>query len=134
MEKESIAYCGLNCALCQRKSADIKDKAHALMAALNGVNFSEVAKVIPFMNSKYKNFLKIVKFLSGECPGCRQGGGNPFCGIRKCAKKKEYFTCAECEQLCKRFKMLFRVHIDNEVQDNIARIKQEGIDKFVETD
>ncbi|MCD4651445.1 MAG: DUF3795 domain-containing protein [Candidatus Cloacimonetes bacterium] len=133
MEKESIAYCGLNCERCQHNFADIRDKANALVEAMNKVNFSEVAKVIPFMNSKYKNFMKIIKFLNSECPGCREGGGNPFCGIRKCAKKKEYFTCAECKQFCKRFNMLFRVHTDNEIQNNIEQIKKEGIDKFVET-
>ena len=131
MEKETIAYCGLNCERCQRNFTDIREKAEALVEAMNRVNFSEIAKVIPFMNFKYKRFLKVIEFVSHKCPGCRNGGGNPFCGIRKCAKKKNYFTCAECEQLCKRFNMLFKVHTDNEIQKNIEQIKKEGIEKIL---
>lgn len=102
---------------------------------MDNVNFDEVAKVIPFMKSKYKGFQKIMKFLNNEeCPGCRNNGGNPFCGIRKCAtKKKNYFTCAECESLCRKFKMLFKVHTDNEIQNNLEYIKKNGIDTFVNT-
>lgn len=133
MKKDAIAYCGLSCERCQCNFADIRDKAKALVAAMNEVNFSEMARVIPFMNFKYKRFLKVIEFVSHECPGCRQGGGNPFCGIRKCATKKAYFTCAECEQLCKRFNKLYRIHSDNEIQNNIEQIKAGGIDKFIET-
>jgi len=129
MKKESIATCGLSCERCQRNFSDIKAKANELVAAMNGVNFPVIAKMIPFMNFKYKRFLKIIEFVNHECPGCRQGGGNPFCGIRKCATKRSYFTCAECEQICKRFDKLYAVHIDNEIQNNLEEIKADGIDK-----
>lgn len=133
MVKSDIAYCGLNCSACKSKFATIKEKAGELKAAMDSVNFDEVAKVIPFMKFKYKGFQKIMTFLNNEeCPGCRNNGGNPFCGIRKCAsKKKGYYTCAECESLCKKFNVLFRVHTDNEIQENIAAIQEHGIDGFV---
>ncbi len=134
MEKSDIAYCGLNCSACKSRFAVIKERAVELKIAMDSVNFDEVAKVIPFMKSKYKGFKKTMDFLNNEeCPGCRNNGGNPFCGIRKCASKKNnYYTCAECESLCKKFNMLFKVHIDNEIQENIANIQKNGIDDFVE--
>ena len=95
------------------------------------VNIKEITKVIPFMKLKYFGYKKLIAFFSEECPGCRNNGGNPFCSIRKCAIKKGYFTCAECDDLCKKFNTLFKIHIDNEIQTNIKEIKENGIDSFV---
>jgi hypothetical protein len=96
-----------------------------LDAAFETVNMEEMAKAIPFMNSKYRGYRKLSDFFSHECPGCRNNGGNPFCGIRKCAKKKGYSTCVECESdLCNKFKSILKVHRDNELQTNRDLIKQ----------
>jgi hypothetical protein len=132
MNKEDIAYCGLDCALCKSKFADIREKVGALDDAFDKVNIKEVVKVIPFMRFKYRGYKKLTGFFSTECPGCRDKGGNPFCGIRKCAAKRGYFTCAECDDLCKKFKTLFKIHDDNEIQENIKEIKEKGVDSFVE--
>ncbi|MCD4820082.1 MAG: DUF3795 domain-containing protein [Candidatus Cloacimonetes bacterium] len=131
MNKEDIAYCGLNCELCKRKFANIRQKIKILEEALEKVNIKEITKAIPFMRFKYQGYKKMISFFSEECPGCRNNGGNPFCGIRKCAIKKDYFTCAECDNLCKKFKILFKIHIDKEIQTNINQIKENGIDSFV---
>jgi hypothetical protein len=32
------------------------------------------------------------------CPGCRQGGGPPFCGIRKCACQRGVEICTLCKE------------------------------------
>lgn len=132
MDKMDIAFCGLNCKTCQERFADVRAKGAELDEALANVNFEEIAKLIPFMKGKYKGHQKMMAFLNHECSGCRNKGGNPMCGIRKCAKKKGYFTCAECDSLCKRFKPLCKVHTDHEIQDNIAAIQEKGIDVFVE--
>ena len=55
----------------------------------------EISNSIPFMKFKYWGYKKIANFFSEECPGCRNKCGDPFCGIRKCAIKKIYFTFAE---------------------------------------
>ena len=124
MDKEHIAYCGLDCEKCKRKFTDIRHKFKELNKAFEKVNIQEMVKVIPFMNSKYRGYKKMSDFFSHECPGCRDGGGNPFCGIRKCSSKRHYSTCAECNtSLCKKFKNLFKVHNDNEIQDSIKQIK-----------
>ena len=131
MEKEDIAYCGLDCKLCKSKFADIREKISSLDEAFEKVNMKEIAKAIPFMKFKYRGYKKLTNFFSQECPGCRHKGGNPFCGIRKCAIKKGYFTCAACDDFCKKFKTLFKIHLDNEIQTNIKQIKEHGIDAIV---
>jgi hypothetical protein len=41
----------------------------------------------PYMQN-YKEFREFMNTLIGAegCPGCRQGGGNPACGMRICAR------------------------------------------------
>ena len=131
MNKEDIAYCGLDCELCKSKFADIRQKIRILDEAFEKVNMKEMAKAIPFMKFKYWGYKKLTAFFNKECSGCRNKGGNPFCGIRKCATKKDYFTCAECGDLCKKFKPLFKIHTDNEIQTNIKQIKANGMDSIV---
>lgn len=132
MKKEDIAYCGLSCKLCKSRFDDIRKKIAALDHAFEKVNIHEMVKHIPFMGFKYRGYKKLASFFSYKCPGCREKGGNPFCRIRKCATKRTYYTCAECESLCKKFNMLFKVHNDKEIQANIAQIKANGIDAFIE--
>jgi len=133
MNKEDIAYCGLNCELCQERFNDIREKAKSLNESLDNVNFDEIAKLIPFMKHSYKGYKKTTGFFMEECPGCRNKGGNPFCGIRKCAAKRGYFSCAECDVLCRKFNKLFKVHADNEIQNNIKKIKEAGIEEFMQS-
>ncbi|MBN1757350.1 MAG: DUF3795 domain-containing protein [Chitinispirillaceae bacterium] len=119
MPKEEFAYCGLNCTTCKSRFADIRQKIRTLDAAFENVNITAMAKAIPLMHSKYRGYRKMADFFGHECPGCRNGGGNPFCGIRKCAKKKGYFTCVECTtDLCRKFSSLLKIHNDNEIQNN----------------
>jgi hypothetical protein len=127
MDGQDISYCGLDCNLCKNRFADIREKIQTLETALELVNFKEIVKVIPFMGLNYFGYKNLTSFFKQECPGCRKNGGNPFCGIRKCAKKKGYTTCAECGSLCKKFNMLFKIHSDNEIQKNITHIKNNRI-------
>lgn len=124
VKKEDFAYCGLNCTTCKNKFADIRKKIIELEKAFDEANVEEIVKVIPFMKLKYLGYKKFINFFKNKCPGCRKGGGNPFCSIRKCAKKKGYFSCAECKSdMCKKFKLILKVHKDNEVQNNRKIIK-----------
>ncbi len=119
MKKDDFAYCGLNCVACKERFADIRNKMNDLEAALEKVNIKAMAKAIPFMNSRYKGYKKLIGFFKHECPGCKNNGGNPFCGIRRCSKKKRYFSCVECgSDMCGKFKSILKIHIDNEIQDN----------------
>lgn len=125
MKKEDFAYCGLNCSVCRERFADIRTKMESLDKALTEVNITEMVKVIPFMGSNYKGYIKFIKFFSNECPGCRENGGNPFCGIRKCVQKKGFETCVECDDdICKKFSSLLKIHSDNEIQNNRELIRK----------
>ena len=124
MSHDEFAFCGLNCTTCQTRFADIREKIHNLDQAFDKVNIAAMTKAIPLMHSKYRGYRKMADFFGNECPGCRNGGGNPFCGIRKCAKKKGFQTCAECEKdLCGKFASLLKIHNDNEIQNNRELIK-----------
>jgi len=126
MNKDELAYCGLSCTRCKSKFAEVRNKMNELDIVFKKVNMQEMARVIPFMNSKYKGYKKLVSFFSQECPSCRNKGGNPFCGIRKCALKKKYATCAECSTgFCSKFKPLFKIHDDGEIQNTIKKLKEQ---------
>ncbi len=132
MEDIMISYCGLDCYKCREKWAEISKAANILDEKLKNINFNEIVKMIPFFKLKYNGYLKTIRFFTKkECPGCRNNGGNPFCGIRKCAIKKEFTTCAECEEICKKFKPLLKIHTDNEIQNTLAEIRKLGINKMV---
>ncbi|NQT24072.1 DUF3795 domain-containing protein [candidate division KSB1 bacterium] len=133
MTKDDIAYCGLDCSVCQSKFAEVRKKIESLDDAFETVNMEAIAKVIPFMRFNYFGYKKLAQFYKQECPGCRNKGGNPFCSIRKCAIKKGYFTCAECDELCGKFKALFKVHTDNEIQNNIQHIRENSIESMVQS-
>ena len=124
MNKDDFSYCGLNCITCKTRFAAVRAGMAELDSAFEEVNMQEMVKAIPLMNGRYKGYKKLAAFFNNECPGCRSNGGNPFCGIRRCAKKKGYHTCVEwANDLCGKFKTLLKVHRDNEIQNNRELIK-----------
>lgn len=64
--------------------------------------------------------------------GCRDGGGPPFCAIRKCCKEKAIAGCWECSEAaaCKRLDFLRPVHGDAFLK-NIRAIQKKGINGFM---
>jgi len=65
-----------------------------------------------------------------SCPGCRQGGGPPFCSIRKCARERELDLCVFCEEYPCR-----RIHAIAEgyplLLAEARRIKKIGLDAWI---
>ena len=87
--KELIAVCGLDCEVCDARTATLTDdnvlreKTAKLWSEMNGVPIT--AKMI-------------------NCEGCRvEGVKTPFCSalcpIRKCALKKSFDTCGDCPDM-----------------------------------
>ena len=64
--------------------------------------------------------------------GCKNGGGSPFCKIRKCAQKKDLDGCWECADFesCKKLDFLRSVHGDAHIK-NLRRIRKKGNEEFV---
>ncbi|MBM3332580.1 DUF3795 domain-containing protein, partial [candidate division WOR-3 bacterium] len=56
---------------------------------------------------------------------CRGGGGNPWCKIRRCATKRAFAGCWECEEsdACKKLLPAYR--------PNLERIRRVGLKAFL---
>ncbi len=134
-----IAYCGLYCPDCHGFQQKIPDLARDLRKELRTVKYKKFADFMatsPF-GKGFKEYDKcydvlgnMVKFRCHK--GCRDGGGNPFCKIRKCCKKKKYDGCWECEifEKCGKLDFLKPVH-DNGHIKNLKVLKRRGKAEFL---
>lgn len=65
--------------------------------------------------------------------GCRNGGGPPFCKIRKCCRAKKILGCWECTNdpaRCEKLTFLAPVHGEAHLK-NIRILQKKGIEGFV---
>ncbi|GAB6286822.1 MAG: DUF3795 domain-containing protein [Methanoregula sp.] len=136
---EEMAFCGLCCLDCHGYSGKIADLARDLRKELRGAKYEKFAAAIanqpfgkPFANYEecYELLGAMVKFRCKK--GCRNGGGPPFCKIRKCCQDKKIAGCWECSEPaeCKKLQFLQPVHNDAHIK-NIMAIKKKGLDEFV---
>jgi len=128
-ERDLLAFCGLYCGACGLR--DLKEPAEKMKQILDAYNYGEIAKFIPGME-EYPAFEKtLTEFTKQFCPGCRQGGGNPNCVIRICAKERGFNTCADCNEMpCEKAKFITEGYPS--VIENLKRIKKIGSDKWLE--
>jgi hypothetical protein len=135
---ENIAYCGLYCAECPNHTGVIADLARDLRKELRNYRFDKTAELLSNI-SFFKDFSKyddcytvlgaMVKMRCGKT--CRNGGGNPGCKIRSCAKRKKLSGCWECNEFESCAKLVFLkdnhgvAHIKN-----LRVIKKKGIEEF----
>jgi hypothetical protein len=78
---------------------------------------------MPFLGN-YDVFKKDLDALAGlRCKGCLDGGGNPFCKIRKCCVEREYRTCGHCGdfEVCEKLAFLEPGHKDEHLK-NLRKI------------
>ncbi|MBO8181239.1 MAG: DUF3795 domain-containing protein [Archaeoglobus sp.] len=129
-----IGCCGIYCGACPFYRSKIPDLAKMLKDALNAEKFNKIA--VPFeWVGEYREFKKWLNFLArAKCEGCQAGGGNPFCSIRKCCRKKGFVSCAECDEFpCdKKFLKWISERYRNWNVKNIRRIKEIGYEKWLE--
>ena len=117
MDKNFICYCGLYCENCAVK-AKIGPAAKTLFKEMKKAGFDKIIQHIPGGDGFWP-FLKVMAD-KGICTSCREGGGNPACAVRICAKEKGGEMCALCdnypcekmEEFFKNYKMLKQ---DNEL-------------------
>lgn len=138
MNTEDIAYCGLCCEKCFLRKGEIAGLAKELRRALREEKF---AKMSDGMSKFFKElrdydacYLTLGAMVKLRCnKNCREGGGNPFCNIRKCCVKKGYDGCWECDEFehCTKFSSLKEVHGDANVM-NLKNIKKKGKEGFLE--
>jgi len=134
-----IAYCGLYCQDCHGYNGKIPDLARDLRKELREVKYDKFANFISTYSfgKDYKNYDECYKVLGAmvkfRCrKGCRNGGGSPFCKIRKCVLKKEYDGCWECSdfEICKELEFLKNVHGDANIK-NMKKINKLGKKEFL---
>ena len=133
-DTELIAYCGLYCNDCHGYNGKIPDLARDLRKELRNAKYDKFAHFISkySFGKDYKNYDECYKVLGAmvkfRCrKGCKNGGGSPFCKIRKCAQKKDYDGCWECKdfETCKKLDFLKDVHGDAHIK-NLKKINKKG--------
>lgn len=99
-KKQLIAYCGIDCSQCFSYKMTVSEAAKSLRREMRAAKLKNMWGEIPFLG-EYESFKKSLDGLAGlRCKsGCRGGGGNPWCKIRKCATKKRYWSCIECKDI-----------------------------------
>jgi hypothetical protein len=134
-----MTFCGLCCLDCHGYTGKIADLARDLQKELRNAQYDKFAAAIadtpfgkPFAHYDECSDLlgAMVKFRCKK--GCRNGGGPPFCTIRKCCQEKAIAGCWECSEaeVCKKLDFLIPVHGDAYLK-NIRAIQKKGIDGFV---
>jgi len=94
---DTIAYCGLDCAECFAYKLTVSEAAKSLRREMRTAKLKETWQYIPFL-SDYEGFKKSLDGLAKlRCTKqCRGGGGNPWCKIRICCRKKGLDGCWIC--------------------------------------
>lgn len=90
-----VTFCGLYCGLCAERGR-IAQQALGLRDSMAKEGYELWGNDLPDF-APFWRFLTRLADPDKACPGCRQGGGPPFCGIRKCALRRGVRICAECE-------------------------------------
>ena len=126
MDKKYTTYCGLYCENCAVK-AKIGPAAKTLYDEMTKAGFDEIVHFIPGGDGFWPFLKNMVE--NGLCPSCREGGGNPRCQVRVCAKEKGVEMCASCENYpCEKFKDFFKNYPMLE-RDN-AVLREQGMDAW----
>jgi hypothetical protein len=123
-----VTYCGLYCGLCAQRGR-IPRQAHALRESMAKEGYEFWGKELP-------GFTEFWSFLERLCdpdkahPSCRQGGGPPFCSIRKCARGRGIELCPDCADYpCERLRALERGY-PTLISDG-RRMKEIGIVQWI---
>lgn len=123
-----VTYCGLYCGLCSSRC-----RTHLIAKSLRDLMSKEGYE---YWGKEIPGFKEFWKFLDNlcdpdkNCPGCRDGGGPPFCAIRKCAKEKKVDVCVFCDEYpCNKIQMLAKGYVTLIADGKI--MKDIGIDEWI---
>ena len=102
--KKFIAFCGLDCEICEARIATVKDDDELRKKVAQSWSELNHADIIPEMIN---------------CNGCRMSGvKTPYCDflcdIRQCAIKKRVETCGQCVKLksCEKVSKILNHSVD----------------------
>jgi hypothetical protein len=138
-DKDLIAYCGIYCGDCFIGQGKVADLARDLRKELRAYHFEKMAKSfskVPFF-AELKDYPQCYDVLGAlvklRCnKTCREGGGPPFCEMRKCCRQKGIDGCWECEEFetCDKLDFLKANHGDANVK-NLRKLKKAGVEGFL---
>jgi len=139
VDKNLVAYCGLCCGDCPIHKGRIADLSRDLRKELRDVRFDKTAEALSKVSffKAFNNYQQCYEVL-GEmvklrCKKvCKDGGGPPFCQIRKCCQKRDIEGCWECEEFetCEKLDFLKQGHGDAHLK-NIRKINKAGVKEFL---
>jgi len=127
-----VGCCGIYCGACPFYRSEIPELSKRLKEVLKEEKFRKIAVSFEWVGD-YREFKKWINFLAkAKCEGCQVGGGNPFCNIRKCCRKREIKSCAECEEFpCKKLGWISERYRRWNIK-NLERIQKIGYEKWLE--
>ena len=138
-EENLIAYCGLYCGDCFSYQGKIADLSRDLRKELRSNKFDKTAKSLSTISffKIFEDYYRCYEVLGAmvklRCKrGCRNGGGNPYCAIRKCCERKKYEGCWECDEYesCSKMDFLKTNHGDAHIK-NLRKINKKGKKEFL---
>lgn len=129
-KKKYVTYCGLYCKLCSNM-ARIPPQARALLQTLDKGGWRDFGQYVYDSFDKFLGILESMTKGDVDCPGCREGCGDPGCKIRECAKAKGMELCSLCDDFpCDNIKTLAK-HYPNLIADGM-RQKEIGLESWIE--
>ncbi len=135
---ELIGNCGLYCYECPSYTQKVANLARDLRKQLRKDELDKYSDMMAEMPGfeAFKNYGQGIKLLEAlkkiRCKGCKAGGWDGTCKIRKCVKQKNYKGCWQCEifESCEKLKPLedgeANIHLKN-----LRKIKKIGTSAFV---
>ena len=87
-----VAYCGLYCNACGIRQEKIKTAVNNLRGIIAAYGFDKMMPELAKMEPSFRHYKEFDQVMDGlvktfdGCRGCFQGGGDPDCIARSCAK------------------------------------------------
>ena len=126
MKEKYICYCGLYCENCA-VMVKVAPAAKTLYEEMQNAGFEDIVGLIPG-GDDFWLFLKGMA-IGGVCASCREGGGNPGCKVRLCAKEKGVQVCALCaEYPCGLFEDFFAGY--PVLREDNALLREKGLEAW----
>lgn len=133
-----VGYCGLYCNACGIRQRKIKNAVDNLRGIIAVYGFDKIMPELAKWEPSFKYYSEFDQVMNGlvtmfgDCPGCLQGGGDPNCKVRNCAKQKSYRTCAECSETetCESLAPYREGH--KGLIPALQSIRQNGIERYAE--
>jgi hypothetical protein len=137
---ELIGRCGLYCYECPSYTQKVANLAADLRKQLRKDEFDKYADMMAQMpNLKaFENYSQCIELLEAmkkiRCKGCKAGGWDSRCKIRKCSMANKYKGCWQCDifETCETLKVLEDGQQNTHLK-NLRKIKKIGTAAFVKT-